>query len=62
MLDELRVCERMIHVLFASSLHGLARAYVKALDHVIWQETEAGSLSDHLKGPRWLSSARRGMS
>ncbi|WP_410608435.1 hypothetical protein [Amycolatopsis sp. lyj-109] len=59
-LDELWVCERMIHVLFASNLHGLARAYVKALDHVLWQELEDGSLWDHLRGPKvaFLDAAR----
>ncbi|WP_330271634.1 hypothetical protein OG205_31800 [Lentzea sp. NBC_00516] len=59
-VDELWVCERMIHVLFASSLHELARAYVKALDHVLWQEPVSGSLWDHLKGPKvaFLAAAR----
>ncbi|MFJ5987616.1 hypothetical protein [Lentzea sp. NPDC092896] len=59
-VDELWVCERMIHVLFVSSLHELARAYVKALDHVLWQEPTNGSLWDHLKGPKvaFLGAAR----
>ena len=59
-LDELWVCERMIHVLFASSLHELARAYVKALDHVLWQEPAEGSLWDYLRGPKvaFLAAAR----
>ncbi|MDQ7806661.1 hypothetical protein Q5425_23220 [Amycolatopsis sp. A133] len=59
-LDELWVCERMIHVLFASSLHSLARAYVQALDHVLWQELDGGSLWDHLRGPKvaFLDAAR----
>ncbi|MGW4061016.1 hypothetical protein ACWEGE_22225 [Amycolatopsis sp. NPDC004747] len=59
-VDELWVCERMIHVLFASALHGLARAYVKALDHVLWQEPADGSLWDHLRGPKiaFLDAAR----
>ncbi|MDX8143948.1 hypothetical protein SK854_17650 [Lentzea sp. BCCO 10_0061] len=63
-VDELWVCERMIHVLFASSLHELARAYVKALDHVLWQEPVSGSLWDHLKGPKvaFLAAARDEMS
>ncbi|MFD9700063.1 hypothetical protein [Lentzea sp. NPDC059081] len=60
-LDELWVCERMVHILFASSLHGLARAYVKALDHVLWQEPAEGTLWDHLKGPKveFLDAARK---
>ncbi|MET9227085.1 hypothetical protein [Lentzea sp. NPDC003310] len=59
-LDELWVCERMIHVLFASKLHELARDYVKALDHVIWQQPAEGSLWDHLKAPKtaFLKEAR----
>ncbi|MET8994639.1 hypothetical protein [Amycolatopsis sp. NPDC004169] len=59
-VDELWVCERMIHVLFSGRLHGLARAYVKALDHVLWQEPAEGSLWDHLKGPKvaFLDAAR----
>jgi len=63
-LDELWVCERLIHVLFDSSLHELARAYVRALDHVLWQEPEDGSLWDHLKGPKvaFLTAARAELS
>ncbi|WP_086665813.1 hypothetical protein [Lentzea kentuckyensis] len=59
-LDELWVCERMIHVLFASSLHELARGYVKALDHVLWQEPAEGTLWDQLRGPKvaFLGAAR----
>ncbi|EOD67083.1 hypothetical protein [Amycolatopsis vancoresmycina] len=59
-LDELWVGERMIHVLFAPALHSLARAYVKALDHVLWQEPGEGSLWDHLRGPKvaFLDAAR----
>lgn len=59
-VDELWVCERMIHVLFASDLHGLARAYVKALDHVIWQKPGEGTMWDHLRGPKvaFLDAAR----
>jgi hypothetical protein len=59
-LDELWVCERMIHILFDSSLHDLARAYVKALDHVLWREFDDGSLWDYLKGPKvaFLAAAR----
>ena len=59
-LDELWVCERMIHVLFASSLHELARGYVKALDHVLWHEPAEGSLWDRLRGPKvaFLGAAR----
>ena len=58
--DELWVCERMIHVLFASSLHELARAYVKALEHVLWQEPAEGTLWDHLRQPKvaFLNAAR----
>uniref|UniRef100_UPI001ABFD02B hypothetical protein n=1 Tax=Amycolatopsis kentuckyensis TaxID=218823 RepID=UPI001ABFD02B len=63
-VDELWVCERMIHVLFASTLHGLARAYVKALDHVIWQEPGEGSMWDYLRGPKvaFLDAAREELS
>ncbi|MDS0133874.1 MULTISPECIES: hypothetical protein [unclassified Amycolatopsis] len=59
-VDELWVCERMIHVLFASDLHGLARAYVKALDHVIWQKPGEGTMWDYLRGPKvaFLDAAR----
>lgn len=59
-LDELWVCERMIHILFDSSLHDLARAYVKALDHVLWRESDEGSMWDQLKGPKvaFLAAAR----
>ena len=59
-LDELWVCERMIHVLFVSPLHDLARAYVRALDHVIWQEPAEGSLWDYLREPKvaFLGAAR----
>jgi hypothetical protein len=63
-LDELWVCERMIHILFGSSLHDLARAYVKALDHVLWRESDDGSLWDYLKGPKvaFLAAARSELS
>lgn len=63
-VDELWVCERMIHVLFASSLHELARAYVRALDHVLWQEPAEGSMWDYLQGPKvaFLGAARDQMS
>lgn len=59
-VDELWVCERMIHVLFAGSLHDLARAYVRALDHVLWQEQEGVSMWDYLQGPKvaFLAAAR----
>ena len=59
-VDELWVCERMIHVLFASNLHELARDYVKALDHVLWRAPADGLLWDHLKGPEvaFLDAAR----
>jgi hypothetical protein len=59
-VDELWVCERMIHVLFATALHDLARAYVRALDHVLWQEPEGVSMWDHLQGPKvaFLAAAR----
>ncbi|WP_206789349.1 hypothetical protein [Amycolatopsis sp. MtRt-6] len=63
-VDELWVCERMIHVLFAPALHGLARAYVKALDHVVWQEPGDDSLWDYLRGPKvaFLDAAREELS
>ena len=63
-LDELWVCERMIHVLFATPLHELARAYVRALDHVLWQEPEDVSMWDYLHGPKttFLAVAREALS
>ncbi|HET6703949.1 hypothetical protein [Amycolatopsis sp.] len=63
-VDELWVCERMIHVLFAPPLHGLARSYVTALDHVLWQEVDEGSLWDYLRGPKvaFLDAAREELS
>lgn len=63
-VDELWVCERMIHVLFASRLHELARAYVKALDHVVWREPAEGTLWEHLRGPKvaFLDAAREELS
>lgn len=59
-LDELWVCERMIHVLFASDLHALARDYVRALDHVMWRDLADETLWDHLRGPKvaFLDAAR----
>jgi hypothetical protein len=59
-VDELWVCERMVHVLFASNLHELARGYVKALDHVLWRAPADGTLWAHLKGPKvaFLDAAR----
>jgi hypothetical protein len=59
-VDELWVCERMIHVLFATPLHDLARGYVVALDHVLWQEPEGVSMWDYLQGPKvaFLAAAR----
>lgn len=59
-VDELWVGERMIHILFASNLHDLARAYVRALDHVLWQQPEDVSMWDYLKGPKvaFLAAAR----
>jgi hypothetical protein len=63
-VDELWVCERMIHVLFATPLHDLARAYVRALDHVLWQEPEGVSMWDYLQGPKvaFLAAAREELS
>ncbi|MCS7480403.1 hypothetical protein ACFFQW_16760 [Umezawaea endophytica] len=63
-LDGLWVCERMIHVLFAPPLHALAREYVRALDHVVWQEPEGVSLWDYLQKPKvaFLAAAREELS
>jgi len=63
-VDELWVCERMIQVLFATPLHDLARAYVLALDHVLWQEQQGVSMWDHLQGPKvaFLAAAREELS
>jgi hypothetical protein len=59
-LDELWVCERMIHILFTSDLHELARDYVRALNHVLWQEPAEGRLWEYLRGPKvaFLDAAR----
>jgi hypothetical protein len=63
-VDELWVCERMIHILFASNLHDLARGYVRALDHVLWQQPDEVSLWDYLQGPKvaFLAAAREQLS
>jgi hypothetical protein len=63
-VDELWVCERMIHILFASSLHDLARAYIRALEQVLWQKPDEGSLWDHLQRPKvaFLAAAREELS
>jgi hypothetical protein len=63
-VDELWVCERMIHVLFVTPLHDLARAYVRALDHVLWQEPEGVSMWEYLQGSKvaFLAAAREELS
>lgn len=48
-LDELWVCERMMHVLFPAPVHTLARAYLIALDDVLWRRPADISLWDHLR-------------
>ena len=51
-MDSLWIHERMIHMLFGPDLHQRARAYVKALDDVIWQEPAGVSMWDHLQVPK----------
>jgi hypothetical protein len=59
-VDELWVLERMFHVFFTPGLHQLARAYVKALDHVLWEEPGEGTLWEFLQRPKvaFLDAAR----
>ncbi|WP_214406283.1 hypothetical protein [Pseudonocardia lacus] len=51
-VDELWVSERMIHVFFPARMHELARAYVKALDGVLWDEPAEGTMWDVLRAPK----------
>ncbi|GII27023.1 hypothetical protein [Planotetraspora mira] len=59
-MDELWVCERLIHVLFGTVMHERARAYVVAIDDVLWGESAGVSMGDHLRGPKiaFLDAAR----
>jgi hypothetical protein len=59
-VDELWVLERMIHVFFTQGLHERARAYVKALDRVLWEAPPDGTMWDFLQGPKvaFLDAAR----
>jgi hypothetical protein len=59
-VDELWICERMIHVLFPPNVHERARAYVVAINDVLWEEPRGESMWDHLKGPKvaFLDAAR----
>lgn len=60
LLPGLVAIERMIHILFVSNLHDLAQDYVRALDHVLWQQPDDVSLWDYLQGPKvaFLAAAR----
>jgi hypothetical protein len=60
-MDGLWIQERMIHVLFSSGFHQRARAYVKALNDVLWEETADVSIWDHLRPPKiaFLNAAHR---
>ncbi|GAA4582427.1 hypothetical protein GCM10023194_17090 [Planotetraspora phitsanulokensis] len=59
-MDELWVRERMIHVLFGASLHERARAYVVAINDILWEEQADEPIWDHLQGPKvaFLDAAR----
>ncbi|GAA4555149.1 hypothetical protein [Planotetraspora kaengkrachanensis] len=59
-MDELWVRERMIHIMFGASLHERARAYVVAIDDILWEEQAGVSMWDHLRGPKvaFLDAAR----
>jgi hypothetical protein len=59
-VDELWVSERLIHVFVTPLLHERARTYVKALDHVLWEEPTDGTLWDFLQRPKvaFLDAAR----
>ena len=51
-MDTLWIHERMIHMLFGSDLHQRARAYVKALNDVLWEESADVSMGEHLRTPK----------
>jgi hypothetical protein len=52
-LDDLWINERMFHVLFGrTDLQARARAYVKALNDVIWHNPPDGSMYEYLRGPK----------
>ena len=52
-LDDLWISERMFHVLFGrTDLHARARAYVKALNDVIWEDPPGESLHEYLRDPK----------
>jgi hypothetical protein len=59
-MDELWIRERMIHVLFGTALHEKARAYVVAINDVLWEEPAGVSMWDHLQAPKvaFLDAAR----
>jgi len=58
------VSERMFHVFFPPALHELARSYVEALDHVVWEEPREVTMWEHLRGPKvaFLDAARAELS
>jgi hypothetical protein len=62
-LDELWICERMIHILFPANLHDLAQAYLRALDDVVWQRFGDVPLWEYLRPPKvaFLDAAREAL-
>ena len=54
----------MFHVFFPPALHELARSYVEALDHVVWEEPREVTMWEHLRGPKvaFLDAARAELS
>ncbi|MET9875884.1 hypothetical protein ABZZ36_14840 [Actinacidiphila glaucinigra] len=54
LIDRMRVCERMIAVVFPADFHRRAWAYGTAVDQVLWRECAHAdaSLHDHGRGPR----------
>lgn len=51
-MDGLWIHERMIQMLFSPHLHQRARAYVKALNDVLWEEPADVSIWEHLRAPK----------
>jgi hypothetical protein len=48
-MDTIWICGRLIQVLFSAPVHERARAYAKAIDHVLWEEASAVGSTD----PMW---------
>lgn len=62
-LDDLWVCERVIHILFPAPLHALARAYLVVLDDVLWRKPADLSVWEYLRPAKvaFLDRAREDM-